>query len=312
VRPLKLSSVDLNLLVVFDTIMAERSVSRAAERLHLSQSAVSHALTRLRALLDDALFVRSPTGMQPTPYAESIATRIRTALDDIQDVLTPEDAFEPGRSTQRFTVAMTDYVALVVMPALARRIEATAPGVRIVVLPGSARTSAGMIEAGEADLYVGSALHDPQTFISSSNLYREQSVCVARRGHPAFSRRLTAERLLGCAHVHVSPWGEVGYIDEMLARQGSRRHIAMTVGHFLLVPSIVECTDLVAILPQRIAEPLARRYGLVFKPPPFDLGESQIDQIWHRRFDADAGLRWLRGEIAAVCTVTRRRRSATS
>jgi DNA-binding transcriptional LysR family regulator len=309
----RLSSVDLNLLVVFDTIMAERSVSRAADRLHLTQSAVSHALNRLRGILDDELFVRTPTGMVPTSQAESIAGGIHAALRDIQGVLTPGSAFEPSRSEQRFTLGMTDYVAMVVMPDLSRRLEQVAPRVRVVVLPASRRSSSGMIERGEIDLYVGGVTQDPPRFVSTASLFREVSVCVARRGHPAFAGRLTQAGLLACEHLHVSPWGDLGYIDEMLTRQRSPRRIALTVGHFLLAPAILERTDLVAILPRRLAESMAKRYRLALRPSPFDLGVTEIAQSWHRRFDGDPGLRWLREQIAAVCETeagtSRRRKS---
>jgi DNA-binding transcriptional LysR family regulator len=299
VQALNLSTVDLNLLVVFDTILAERSVSRAAERLHLTQSAVSHALTRLRVIMDDELFIRAPTGMLPTALAAAISGRVRAALREIQGVLTREDAFDPAKSTHRFTLGMTDYVALLHMPALARRLQQGAPEVRLVVLPANWRSSAGMLERSEIDLYIGAGMPDPPSFLARAELYADESVCVARRGHPAFARRLTAARLLACDHLHVSPWGEPGYIDEMLSRQRSSRRIAMTVGHFLLAPAILEHTDLVAVLPKRVVTLLARRYRLTVQSSPFDLGVTQIVQTWHRRYDADAGLRWLRGQIAA-------------
>jgi DNA-binding transcriptional LysR family regulator len=298
VRAVNLSSVDLNLLVVFDTIMAERNVSRAAARLHLTQSAVSHSLTRLRTIVGDALFVRTPGGMVPTALAESISGRVHAALGEIQGVLTPGSAFEPSRSTQRFTLGMTDYVALVVMPALARHLQNAAPGVQLVAVPASSRASIGMIERGEVDVYIGAAVHHPPVFTSTSDLYSDESVCVARRGHPAFSRRLTAAGVLACAHLHVSPWGDVGFIDEILRRQRTPRRIALTVGHFLVAPAILERTDLVAILPRRVAAPMAKRYALAMRPSPFDLGESKISQTWHRRFDGDAGLRWLRDQVS--------------
>jgi DNA-binding transcriptional LysR family regulator len=297
-KGLNLSSVDLNLLVVFDTIMAERSVSRAAERLHLTQSAVSHALTRLRTILGDELFIRGPAGMLPTALAETISGRVRAALREIQGVLSQEEAFDPAKSTHRFTLGMTDYVALVHMPILARRLQLAAPGIRLVVLPANWRSCAGMIERGEIDLFIGAGMHDLPSFLSSAPLYVDESVCVARRGHPAFARRLTATRFLECEHLHVSPWGEPGYIDEMLSRQRNSRRIAMTVGHFLLAPAILEQTDMVAILPARVAAPMAKRYRLAIQPPPFDLGVAHIVQTWHRRYDADAGLRWLREQVA--------------
>jgi DNA-binding transcriptional LysR family regulator len=157
-----------------------------------------------------------------------------------------------------------------------------------------------MIERNEIDLFIGAAMHDSPSFLVSTALYTDESVCVARRDHPAFARRLTAARFLACEHLHVSPWGEPGFIDEMLSRQRSARRIAMTIGHFLLAPAILEQTDLVAILPSRVAIPMAKRYRLALQPPPFDLGVTQIVQTWHRRYDTDAGLRWLREQLASA------------
>jgi DNA-binding transcriptional LysR family regulator len=301
VHPVALSSVDLNLLVVFDAVMAEGSVSRAATRLHVTQSAVSHALARLRIIMGDALFVSTPKGMRPTALAESISGRVHAALSDIRAILTPESAFDPLRSTQRLTLGMTDYIALTIMPSLAHRLQQQAPRAQVVVLPANARASVGMIERGEIDLYVGVPVHHSPSFISTETLYIEESICVARRGHPAFRRKLTAASFLACSHLHVSPWGEPGFIDEMLSRQQTTRQIALTVGHFLVVPAILERTDLIAVLPRRVAVPMSKRYALAARPPPFDLGGSQIVQIWHRRFDSDAGLTWLREQIKSVC-----------
>jgi DNA-binding transcriptional LysR family regulator len=299
--PVTLSSVDLNLLVVFDAILTERSVSRAAERLRLTQSAVSHALARLRGIMGDELFIRTPLGMQPTILAESLSGRVHAVLSDIRGILTPDGAFDPGRSTQRFRLGMTDFLSFVLMPTLARVLQNQAPGVQVVVLPASARASVAMIERGDIDLYIGAPVHQPPEFLSSSPLFAAESVCIARRGHPAFARKLTAARFLAHAHLHVSPWGEAGFIDEMLSRQRTARRIALTVGHFLVVPAILEQTDLIAVIPRRLALPMAKRYGLALRPSPFDLGVAQIAQVWHRRFDSDAGLTWMREQVVAAC-----------
>ncbi len=268
--------------------MAERSVSRAALRLRLTQSAVG-----------DALFIRTPKGIKPTTLAESISGRVHTALSDIRGILTPESVFEPSRTKQRFKLGMTDYVSFAIMPGLARSLQHQAPGAQVIVLPASARASVGMIERGEIDLYIGAPPPDAPDFIATAELFTDDSVCVARRGHPAFGRKFTASDFLACSHLHVSPWGETGFIDEMLSRQGTERRIALTVGHFLVVPSILERADLIAVLPRRLALPLTRRYALAMRASPLDLGVSRIVQVWHRRFDADAGLTWMREKIAA-------------
>ncbi|MET0985157.1 MAG: LysR family transcriptional regulator [Steroidobacteraceae bacterium] len=292
-----LAALDLGLLIVFDTVMTERSVSRAAEKLHLTQSAVSHSLNRLRALMDDPLFVRTPKGMQPTSLAEAVAGRISLVLHDIQGIFSQNTAFDIARSTQRITIGLTDYLALVLLPALTQRLHAVAPGIRLVVRPMDRRVSVGMIERGEIDLYVGGVVADPPDHVSIASVFLESSVCIARRGHPAFRGKLTKEDFLAYPHLNISPFGEPGYLDEMLQRQGASRRIALTVGHFLLAPAIVEKTDLIALLPARIARLMKQRYAFVERPCPLDLGQVEIAQIWHRRLDKDPALSWLRHEI---------------
>ncbi|WP_176593608.1 LysR family transcriptional regulator [Sphingobium sp. EM0848] len=302
VRDVNLSGLDLNLLVVFDMILIEQSVSRAAERLHLTQSAVSHALSRLRLLLHDPLFVRTPQGMQPTAHAEALAGPVAAVLRDIRTLLVPSAQFDPATSTQRFTLGMTDYVAAVVMPALARRMTAGAPHVRLVVQPSNARSCGQMIENGGIDLYVGSEPPHPPNFLASSPLYADEAVCVARAGHPALSGGLSRDDFLHCAHLHISPFGALGAIDQALASQRVTRRIAMTIGDFLVAPSIIEQSDLIAVLPRRIAEPMLARYALAMTESPFDFGAFPIRQTWHRRFDKDPGLNWLKSEIEAACS----------
>lgn len=300
-RAISLSAIDLNLLVVFDAILNEQSVSRAAERLNLTQSAVSHSLSRLRILMDDPLFVRTPRGMQPTAHSEAIASQVSGVLRDIRAILSPEGVFDPARSDQRFTIGMTDYLAYIVMPELARRLTAVAPHVRIVVMPTNARACVSQLESSEIDIYAGNFPPNPPNYVLSSMLYDEESVCVARRGHPAFERRLSPRGFQDYAHLHVSPFGAPGYVEQVLASHKASRRIALTVGEFLVAPAILEQSDLIAILPRRIAESMLKRYALVLQPPPFEFGESRIGLTWHQRFDKDPGLSWLRNEIAQAC-----------
>ena len=300
-RNLALSAVDLNLLLIFEAILKERSVSRAAERLNITQSAVSHSLARLRALMDDPLFVRTRRGMEPTAFAESIADRVTGVLGEIRGIFVPQSDFEPGQSQQRFALGMTDYMGFVVMPGLARRLNEAAPNVEIVVLPTSAHGCAQLLERGEIDLYVGNFPPDPPNYLASSLLYDEELVCVARAAHPAFGGALTRAGFLAHPHLHVSPWGAPGYVDQKLASHKVQRRIALTVGDFLVALAILEQSDLIAILPRRIAEPALQRFALAVRPSPFDFGKSKIGLTWHRRFDADQGLLWLKNEIALAC-----------
>ena len=298
---INLAAVDLNLLVVLDAVMTERSVSRAARRLHLTQPAVSHALGRLRTLFGDRLFVRTPLGMAPTSFTEQIAPRVAVTLHGISDMLSGQSsAFDATHSQRRFVVGMTDYTAFVLVPALARHLQAQAPQVELVVRPTDRVSGMGMIDREEVELVIGGTFPNQPHYISSSPLLVEKSLCAARRGHPAFARKLTRRGYLAHLHLHVSPWGERGQIDDALSRYGVFRRIGLTIGHFLLAPAILEQTNLIATLPERVARPMATRFALSVSEPPFDLGATEIVQYWHRRLDANAGLQWLRQQIAAT------------
>jgi DNA-binding transcriptional LysR family regulator len=293
---INLRAVDLNLLVVFDAVMAERSVTRAADRLHLTQPAVSHALGRLRALFGDPLFVRTPAGLEPTASAVRLAGRIAAVLNEIGSILTPGERFDPATSRRRFTVGMSDYAAFAVLPDLAARVRVSAPALRLIVRHTSHRQGLAMLESGEADLVVGS-FPAPPTRVEAQILFTEGFVCAARAGHPAFARRLTLKTYLGLDHLHVSLSGEPsGYIDNVV----KGRRVALTVGHFLVAPAIVAATDLVATEPARVMLPAARQFGLATQPPPVDLPSFDVVQMWPRRLSSDDGHAWLRGRIAEV------------
>jgi DNA-binding transcriptional LysR family regulator len=299
---INLLAVDLNLLVVLDAVMTERSVSRAARRLHLTQPAVSHALSRLRALFGDRLFVRTPHGMSPTSLTEHIAPRVAATLHSINDLLSGQEAvaFDAARSQRRFVVGMTDYTAFVLMPSLARQLEKQAPQVELVVRPTDRVSGMGMIDREEVELVIGGTFPNQPNYLCSAPLLTEKSLCAARRDHPAFARKLTRRAYVSNLHLHVSPWGERGYIDDVLHRHGVSRRIGLTIGHFLLAPAILEQSSLIGTLPERVVRPMAARFALAVSEPPFDLGVTEIVQYWHRRLDASPGLRWLRQQIAAI------------
>jgi DNA-binding transcriptional LysR family regulator len=298
-----LRAVDLNLLVVFDAVMAERSVTRAAGRLRLTQPAVSHALSRLRALFHDPLFVRTPAGLEPTPAAARLAGRIAAVLADIGNILAPSDAFDPAASDRRFIVGMSDYAAYVVLPELSRRLHRLAPRSQLVVRHTSHVQGLAMLDDGDVELIVGNFPKAPHR-MHVELLFKDGFVCAARRRHPALAKRLDLETYLAQTHLQVSLRGEpAGYVDEVLGR-GRRRRVALTIGHFLLAPSIIAATDLVATEPERLLRPEARRHGLVLQPPPFPIPQFEVTQVWPRRFAADPAHAWLRMLLAAVSKVS--------
>ncbi|WP_068072353.1 LysR family transcriptional regulator [Novosphingobium lentum] len=299
-REVRLSSIDLNLLLVFDAIMIHASVSAAADQLHRTQSAVSHALARLRTIIGDPLFVRTPGGMVPTAYASAIAPRIRSALFEIQDALVPQEAFDPARYRGTIAAGMTDYMAYLLLPDLAARLAQAAPGLTLDVVPCFARACAAPLDDDRIALFVGNAPPDLPPWLVSAPLYQERQVCVARCGHPAMAGNLSVDIFLAQRHVDVSPWGDAGYVEAALAGLGVERQLAVTVGSFLAVAPVLERTDLLAVLPERLARRMAQSHALAVALVPFDLGISPIGLTWHRRLDRDLRITWLREEIAAI------------
>jgi DNA-binding transcriptional LysR family regulator len=297
-----LAAVDLNLLVVFDAVMAERSVTRAAERVRLTQPAVSHALSRLRALFRDPLFVRTPAGMEPTPLASSLGPRVAAVLREVGAILAPGQAFDPGTSDRTFSVGMSDYAAAVFLPAVARHVERTAPGVTLVARHTSHASGIEMLDVGEAELVVGN-FPDPPQRLGSELLYQEGFLCALRAGHPALAGVFDLDAYLRCSHLNVSLRGEpTGYVDRVLARSRRRRRVALTAGHFLVAPDLAAATDLVATEPARVLRPAAARLGLELREAPFRLPPFEVVQMWPRRLTTDAGHIWLRSQVKAAGT----------
>lgn len=299
-NPNNLSSVDLNLLVIFDALVSERHATRAAERIGLTQPAVSHALTRLRALFDDPLFVRSPRGMTPTPAALTLAPSVRSILDQVQGVLTTGRAFEPASSRRRFTLGLSDYAAFVLLPGLTSRLEVQAPEVSLVVRNTSRGLGLGMLEDGDVELIAGN-FPEPQSHMREALLYEEDFVCAGRADHSALKSGLDLDRYLRLRHLQVSLRGDpFGYVDAELRERGLARTVAVTVGHFLMAPLLVGTSNLVATEPRRLFGPLAGRLDLTIVAPPLEIPPFRVVQTWHARYDQDPGHAWLRGLLQEV------------
>lgn len=297
---INLAGVDLNLLVVFDALIDARHATRAAERVGLSQSAVSHALNRLRALFGDPLFVRSPRGMTPTPVALAAAPGVRSILDQIESVLSRERGFDPATSTRHFTIGLSDYAAFVLLPELTSRLASQAPGTSLIVRNTSHGTGLTMIDDGIVDLVAGN-FPDPPPHLREQLLYEETFICAGRRDHPALGARFDLESYLALRHLQVSTSGEpFGIVDHALRAQSAARTIAFTVAHFLMAPLLVATSDLIATEPRRLFTPAAGRPELALVPPPIALPPFRVVQIWHARHDADPGHAWFRQQVAEV------------
>jgi DNA-binding transcriptional LysR family regulator len=295
-----LSRVDLNLLVVFDALIAEGHATRAAERVGLTQPAVSHALNRLRALFGDPLFVRSPRGMTPTPAALEAAPAIRSILEQVEGVLSGGGTFDPETSPRQFTLGLSDYAAFVLLPGLTARMEREAPGASLVVRNTSRGVGLAMLDNGVVELIAGN-FPAPLSHMREELLYEEEFVCAGRRDHPILSGGLDLDRYLSLRHLQVSLKGEPhGYVDAVLQERGIKRTVSVTVGHFLMAPLLVHKSDLIATEPRRLFRGLTDRLPLAVSPPPFEIPSFRVVQTWHTRYDADPGHTWLRSLLLEV------------
>lgn len=292
-----ISRIDLNLLVVFEALMAEQSATRAALRLNLSQSAVSSALSRLRALCGDALFVRSKHGLSPTPRAQEIWRTVEPALALVRQGLEHPPGFDPATARRDFTLLLSDLGQIVYVPHLLARLERVAPGVGLRVQALSTADHAEKLDQGEADLAIG-YLSKPGAGIVSEPLFEEHLVCIVRTGHSAIARRLTLEQYMSASHVVVSRRGNTtDVIDSALTRLGLRRNVALTVPNLLAIPRIVAQTDLVATVPYHLGVVLGAPQETRMLPLPFAFPRYMINQFWHRRHESDGGIAWLRALV---------------
>ena len=287
---------DLNLLRVLDVLLRERNVSRAAERLALSQPAVSNALNRLRDLLDDPLLVRVGRTMQPTPRALELEAPIRAALRQIEESLGEGSRFEPARSRQRFRIALTDYAEMLLMPRLLARLAEQAPGVRIDVQHLSPRLPAEALEKGEIDLALGRFEALPPRF-AGVRWMSETLQLVARRDHPQLQAGLDLETFLRLRHLWVHGGQTRGMVEQWLGEHGLAREIVYTTPNYLQAAHIAAGGDLVAVLPTRLARYFAGLLPLQLFDLPFALGpfDLQIVSLDLRR--RDQALQWLVEQI---------------
>ncbi len=299
---MKLHRLDLNLLVAFDALMAERNVSKAAEKLFISQSAMSHSLNRLRQALDDPILVRTSNGMTPTKRAEDLIVPIRKALSDIEQTVSVPQEFVPGQAEHRFVIAATDYNELILIPELVKRIRRSAPGVAVHVRQTREYLPKKGLEAGSINIVLGFdvALETPST-IKQHALFDDVFVSVVRKGHPDVGDELTLEQYVTLEHALISPLGSGnGIIDHWLSRQGLTRKVVFVVPHFLSAPLIIAQTDLVLTLPYRVAEKLAALAPLKLLKTPIALPRYQLSMIWHPLYDKLPADRWLRTQVLCV------------
>lgn len=299
---MNIRTLDLNLLPVLDALLSERHVTRAAERLHLSQPAVSNALARLRDQLGDPLLVRGAGGLLLTPRAAALADPVRALLAEAENLLRPPD-LDPAQLTLTLRIAMPDYVQFVLLPRLVQRLADQAPGIRLGIQSMGTAQSEAALHRGELDLVFGylDEMSDSAT-LYRQNLFRERFVCLARRNHPRVHDQLNLDQFCAESHILVSPQGGgfVGVVDQALAALGRERRVVLSIPLFLIAPRLVMESDLLITLAQRVADVFAAEMPLQILPPPFELPQFAVSQAWHARTHHEPAFRWLRAEIAAL------------
>lgn len=298
---MNIAGSDLNLLFVFEALLSERSVSRAAAKIGRSQPAVSNALGRLRRDLRDPLFVRIGRGMVPTPRALDLAPEVAAALGHARRAF-GGPAFHADRSSREFRLAASDDVEHRLLPPLLRRLGAAAPHVTVAVrrLPGLFQVPEDDLRSGAVDFAIGRLPGPPavESGLFLHRLYRDRFVCIVRRGHPAIGRRLDRARFLAAGHAAVfSPGRGPGMIDGILSERGEKRRVVLSVPHFLSIPFVVARTDLIATVPESVAEAFETRLALRRFPCPIPIPVIDVNLVWHGRSHEDPSHVWLRDRI---------------
>ncbi|MFA6094989.1 MAG: LysR family transcriptional regulator [Candidatus Paceibacterota bacterium] len=298
-----LRTFDLNLLVAFDVLMRELNVTRAAEQMFITQSAMSHTLHKLRQQLDDPLLVKTPSGMKPTERALALINPVRALLAETERLIQPPLEFDAATSQRRFVLAATDYIEFLLMPELSGLIENIAPGIDLQVKRTESSFPVSQLESGSLDVVLGfESVLLPPAQLQNQYLFSDKMACVVRRNHPLLSKPPSLDDFVAVPHMLISRTGSnVGVIDQKLAELGLERRIKLIVPHFLSAPLIVAKTDMILSLPYRIAEQFTKIAPLAIFPLPLELPDYDLCMIWHQLRDKDPAHQWLRDKIIAIC-----------
>ena len=308
-------NLDLNLLRVFDVVMSEQNLTRAADRLAMTQPAVSNALKRLRDALGDELLVRTAHGVRATPHAEELWPTVREALSALQTAIAPA-TFDLSKVEVTFRLAMADSTATLFLPTLVSAIEREAPGMRVRMVPLTTRDPRSLLLSSDIDLAVGSfpgvlsQLAAGQGALSSTiqhqGLYSGKYVCVMRPEHPLAKGDMTLDRFCEAHHLLVSFSGRGhGMVDDQLAKIGRKRTTLLTVNQYFTAGRVIANSDLITILPYHLIAATGMKDALVWKELPLSLPEMHVDMLWHERNARNRAHRWLREQIVHAVEISR-------
>jgi DNA-binding transcriptional LysR family regulator len=293
---MKLSQVDLNLFVVFDTVYTEQNLTRAAEILHITQPAVSNALNRLRDTVGDPLFVRTAKGMRPTPVAHNLIEPVRAALRQFDACLQSRDRFDPASASRVFRINAGDIAEPMFLPALARHFEQHCPGLRLEVLFVDRSEAPLEMAAGNLDIAIDAPLlSHPE--LNGIRLLRDDYVCAMRRDHPLAQTPLTLDRYLSLRHIHISSRVRgAGHVDLALRGLGQRRDIAVRLQHYVAAQAVIAATDFALSAPRGIVS----QWDVATLPLPFETQPQELNVFWHKSVEHDPANVWLRETLFAV------------
>jgi DNA-binding transcriptional LysR family regulator len=292
-----LNDFDLNLLVIFQQLMSERRVARVAANLGITQPAVSNALARMRRHLDDPLFVRTPTGMAPTPLAEQLAQPVHDALALLHTALNPSTVFEPSQAQQAMTIGMTDIGEIVFLPTLVEHLSRVAPGLRLSTVRNTAVNLGEDMSVGKVDLAIG-LLPQLKAGFFQRRLFTQRYVCLFRRGHALDKKKLSLADFRAAEHLVVMSAGTGhGDVDKRMHKAGIERVVRLTVPHFVSVGHILQNSNLITTVPERLAQKLAEPFGLAHRPHPVALPEVAINVFWHAKVHQSGANQWLRTTV---------------
>ena len=295
-----LSRLDLNLLVAFDALLTERSVTRAAARIGLGQSAMSHNLRRLRTLFDDELLTRGADGMRPTPRALALAGPVHVTLAQIQAAVLQREDFDPKTAERVFRIGLADSIEVAIVPDLLARLRHEAPGVSLRLRSINRLTILDELDTGGLDLGIGVFDHG-QIQHKRRPLYTDSFLCLFNAALLNFPQPISLDDYLSVPHVLTSLSADAhGAVDEALAKLKLERTIALTTPGFLAVPFVVSRAPLITTMPHGLARYFADAFGLATSPPPIDLPGFTVSLLWHASFDQDPGHVWLRQTVSQV------------
>lgn len=292
--------IDLNLLVIFDTMARLRSVVRTGEAVGLSQPATSAALARLRAVFDDALFVRAGAEMRPTPRAQALAPVVRRVVQTIQSEVLTRSTFEPQEADRSFTLLTPDIGEVAFLPGVLRRLRQEAPQVQLKALTRPRQAAAEALESGEADLAVGFFPDLQKAGFFQQALFKTSYACIACASHTGVGARMTLRQYLAARHVVVRPDGREHTLERYLEDKGHHRQVILEMSHFTSLMAILPGSDLIATVPQDLADFASRHVKLRQIELPFRPPVIQVQQYWHRRMQDDPANRWLRSVFYEV------------